>query len=248
MSYDLKKLGIIGGMGSRAGAMFFQKIIDYSPARTDQEFIEVILHSNAPTPDRTRAIVYGEASPLLQLARSVKLLNDEQVDYIVMTCVTSHYYLDSLQKLSNALIINPIDLVVKELKRKKANRVGVLATTGTLQTGLFQRAIDHEGIELICLSPKHQEEYFMQSVYMENGLKSSKFCAIALQLFDNSVEELKKAGAEILIGGCSEVPLILDSETHNIDVIDTMDELAKEVIRRCYLPVLESSELSGQYH
>src|SRR4051812_41760806 len=91
-----KKLGIIGGMGSRAGSIFFQKIIDYSPADTDQEFLEIIFHNNSVIPDRTRAIIYNEVSPLNDILKSIDLFNQNKVEVIALGCITSYYYYNQI--------------------------------------------------------------------------------------------------------------------------------------------------------
>src|SRR5580693_8367646 len=91
-----KKLGVIGGMGSRAGSFFLQKLIDYSPAEKDQDFLEIIFHNNSSVPDRTRAIVYKEASPLSHILRSVDLFNQNEVEVIAMGCITAYFYYDQI--------------------------------------------------------------------------------------------------------------------------------------------------------
>jgi len=58
-----KKLGIIGGMGSHAGVWLFNRITELSYAQKDQEYLDILVHNNSAIPDRTRAIVYKEASP-----------------------------------------------------------------------------------------------------------------------------------------------------------------------------------------
>ena len=103
-----RKLGIIGGMSSRAGALLFKKIIDASPALTDQEFIEIILHNNSAVPDRTRAIVRGEESPANGILRSIKLFNKNQVDLVVRAC---YLILTRWTSLSRRLSGNVITLL-----------------------------------------------------------------------------------------------------------------------------------------
>lgn len=132
-----KKLGIIGGMGARAGANFFQKLIDFSPADKDQDFIEVIMHSNSMIPDRTRAIVYEESSPLSELIRSVKMLNACDVDLIVLTCNTAYYYYNDFVYYSDARILNPAHLLRQYVEENDCRNIGLLGTTGTMCSRIF---------------------------------------------------------------------------------------------------------------
>src|SRR6266702_6173274 len=93
---DKKKIGIVGGMGSRAGVFLLKRIIDHSPAETDQEFPEIIFHNNSMIPDRTRAIIYNKRSPFSDILRSVDLFNQNNVELIAMGCITAHYYYDEI--------------------------------------------------------------------------------------------------------------------------------------------------------
>lgn len=230
-----KKLGIIGGMGSRAGANFLQRVIDLSPAANDQEFVEIFLHSNSNIPDRTRAIVYGEACPLDEIIRSIGIMNDNEVDLIVLTCNTSYYYYDAFFQYTNARIINPVNLLGAYVTEHKFKKVGLLATTGTIQSGIFCQELKKRGCEVLKLEREEQEQIFMASVYMENGLKSSVISATAIDMMYMAADILIEKGADLLVGGCSEVSIALQQNGMKAPYIDTMDLLAKEVVRECYV-------------
>lgn len=231
-----KKLGIIGGMGARASSIFLQKIIDYSPALTDQEFIEVILHSNAAIPDRTKAIVYHETSPVKELLRSVALFNENNVEVVALACVTSYHFYRDISTISNATIIHPVRLIRKHIKETLSDvkRVGLLATTGTLKSGLFREEFEKYNLELVTLNEADQENYFMQSVYMKNGLKSASISEKAYDLLMTAASKLIGDGAEVIIGGCSEVSIALNQNMLSIPFIDAIDLMALESVNLCY--------------
>jgi len=231
-----KKLGIVGGMGSRAGALFLRKVIDYSPAQTDQEFLEIIFHNNSATPDRTRAIVYNEPSSLDHLLRSMDLFNQNKVEAIALACITSYYYYDSIQQRAAGVVINPLHLVTDHLRQKyaEAERIGLLATTGTLSTGLFHRELKTCNAEIVTLPPADQEGLFMRSVYMKGGLKSSRISDEARSLMFQAVGKLIAQGAEVVIGGCTEVSLGLDPNGLGLPYIDMLDLLARKTVEYCY--------------
>lgn len=231
-----KKLGILGGMGSRAASMLFSKIINFSPAIKDQEFIEVLLHNNVAIPDRTRAIVYNEASPVKELLRSVALFDEQKIDLIIMACITSYYYLDTLQAYTSAKILNPVQLIKEHLLKHymKTGKAGLLATTGTLNSMLFQKEFKDSGIEIITPDKDEQEELFMRAVYMENGLKSSRISPQAVDLLFQLVPRLLERGAEVIIGGCTEVQIVLQQNSLSVPYVDVMDIAAQEAVRLCY--------------
>ena len=114
-----KKLGIIGGMGSVAAAYFFERLVALTAAKTDQEYIETFLHNNTEIPDRTDGILYGKTNPIDELRRSISLLNTFNADYILLACLTSHYFISQLQPDSKAVIID----IVKETVRQYGAKV-----------------------------------------------------------------------------------------------------------------------------
>ncbi|MBQ4803342.1 aspartate/glutamate racemase family protein [Aquimarina sp. MMG015] len=224
-----KKIGIISGMGTRAGLYFVNKLIDQIHAPKDQDFPEFILHNNSSVPDRTLAIVYGKKSPERELLRSIKMMNELQVDYIVLTCITSYHFVNMLDKELLKNILNPVELTINVLLQKGYRRIGLMATTGTIKSKLFHK--HSEEIDLITLNEKEQEELFMKSIYMDGGLKSSEIKEEAYYLFEKAFDTLKEYEVDVMVGGCSEVQIGYENITTEIPYIDTMSVLVDEVIK-----------------
>jgi aspartate racemase len=231
-----KKLGIVGGMGARAGILFMQKIIDYSPVNRDQDFIEVVLHSNAAVPDRTRAILYNEPSPEAELIRSVGSFDRYNIEALVLACITAYYYYDALQQHTNANILHPVKILLEHLHTTHpgVGRIGVLASTGAIKAGIFHRLCEPAGLEVTTLDATAQETQFMQSLYMPGGLKSAVISDDARQLFFDAVAGLRQKQVDLIVGGCSEVSILLNQDVLDIPYVDIMDLLARETVRYCY--------------
>lgn len=231
-----KKIGIIGGMGARAGMLLFKSIIEKSPAITDQEFMEVILHSNSGIPDRTQAILYNGESPLPELLRSVNLLNTHGVDYIASACVTSYYYYEQMKTHSGAPLLHPVQLMVQHIQQQYGQHalVGILATSGTISTGLFQQALTAAGLNYVTLPPDLQENGFMKAVYMENGLKSAVISSEAKTHFHSCLQYLDAQQVNVIIGGCTEVAIVAEEFKSRYPLVNILEVLADEAIRLGY--------------
>lgn len=232
MAHLLKKLGIISGMGTRAGLLFIDKLIDRIEAPKDQDFPEFILHNNSRVPDRTLAIVYGEESPRRELLRSLNLMRLCNVDYIVSTCITSYHFLNQFDPYLTQHMLNPVALISKRLHKEGdgIRRIGLLATTGTIRSGLFHNEFVNSPFELVVLDPKDQESKFMRSVYMDGGFKSAHISDEAYVLFQESVNALKRKGIDVIIGGCTEVQIGFSRINEALPYIDLVDVLVDEVI------------------
>jgi aspartate racemase len=114
---------------------------------------------------------------------------------------------------------------------RAGRKIGLLCTSGTLRSQLFHAAFAGTGHELLTLDTNKQEELFMRSVYMDNGLKSAIISLEAYRLLDAAVQDLTRQGADLIIGGCSEVQLGLKHCTVNAPYLDTMDILAAATLK-----------------
>jgi aspartate racemase len=229
-----KRIGIIGGMGTQAGANLFQKLIDLSPANNDQGFMEVFLHSNSQIPDRTRAIVYGEESPLKEMIRSIDLMNKSGVELLLLACNTIYHYYDEFVTYADAIVLNPIHLLREYVVEKGFKKIGILGTTGTMAANMFDNELRQYDKEIIKLDSWEQENLFMESVYGKNGLKSSTISQETIDKMHNAVRLLIDRGAEIIVGGCSEISIAVQQSDIPIPYIDTMDLMAQKAIEECY--------------
>jgi len=161
-------LGIIGGMGPKAGVTFLENVMDKTDANSDAQHIETYLLSNTRVPDRTAAIKAGEFDEVFEeLLRSVRGLESLGVSNIVMACNTAHHWLPALQKVTSVPIIDMLDETAKHIKAKssgKNSRVGILATDGVISTGLYDRALAKHGLTPVTPNSKLQEKA-MEIIY-----------------------------------------------------------------------------------
>ena len=230
-----KKLGIVGGMGSVAAAYTFSRIIELTPAKTDQDYLEIVLHNNSCVPDRTQGILYGGANPVPELLRSVNILNQADVDFIIFACITSHYYIQEIMPYSRALIIDAVNETARYIHEKLGglNKIGIIASTGTVQSGIFNNALKMYDMIGIALSPNDQMTYFTEAVYSNWGIKAGYLDGKPKERLTTAVNILSDMGAQAVITGCTEVPLVIKPENFDLPIVDVIDIMAKVSINKC---------------
>lgn len=233
--YTKKKLGIVGGMGSVAAAYTFKRVIELTPAKTDQDYLEIVLHNNASVPDRTQGILFNGTDPVPELTRSVHLLNQSGVDFIIFACITSHYYIPRLREHSRATIIDAIHESARYLKARHGDfkKIGIIASTGTIQSGIFHRALESYDFEGVALRPDDQHTFFMEPVYSEWGIKAGHLAGEPTARLTRAVEILVDMGCQAVISGCTEVPLVIKPENFSTPIVDVIDIMAKVSINKC---------------
>lgn len=223
MSDDSFVLGVLGGMGPAATVEFLAKLQAYTPAEKDQDHIRVIADINPKAPDRN--VPGTQAGGVL--AEMAGALAGAGAEVLAMPCNTAHAHADMIQRASGLPLVDMIGLGAEAAGRSGARRVGVLGTKGALK--LYREYLAAHAMGLIALPPERQEA-FMQTLYR---IKSGDLGEEVTRAMQGFADELRKDGAEVLIAGCTEVPLVLDNEDVRLELIDPGDLLARRCVAVC---------------
>ena len=243
MNIEEKKyevLGILGGMGPEATAHLYELIIKHTPASKDQDHIPTVIYSNTLIPDRTTCILRGEHEKIIEiLSKSAQLLENTNVDVIIIPCNTAHYYLEDIRKNIKIPILDMIKITAEYLydkltKQENINiklKIGLLATTGTIRTEIYQKRFEQFKVNIITPNDTQQEE--VMSIINEikkNG--PSEMLKSKLNKIISNLREKKEIKWIIL--GCTELPLLYKNEDdlEQFFLVDPMVILSKYVIRK----------------
>jgi len=232
---EKKILGILGGMGSQAGASLLQKVLDLTPAQRDQDHLEILLYSNPRIPDRTRSILGSGPPAEPELVRSVRLLESAGVQCIIIACVTSHHYIEALRSSVRLPIFSIVEETTRHLTLEHPGRarVGLLATTGTIRAAFIQQEFQQHSLEVLTPDKTDQERLVMGAVYGDQGIKAGFLDAANRDKLYRAAERLVDQGADILVAGCTEIPLVLSAEVHGIPLVDMIDPLVSRAVAFC---------------
>lgn len=232
-----KTIGIIGGMGPLATYDLFRKIIERTDAKNDQEHIHVCIDSNTNIPDRTKAILGEGEDPIPEIVRSGIRLQSMGADVLIMPCNTAHYFYDKITPFFDIPLLNMLKETAAEIKRRKISKIGLLATDGTIKSGIYHRALGEAEIDVVIPSSMQQMS-IMDIIY--NGVKASNK-NINLDQFNGVLDDMFDKGAETLVLGCTELPLAFDMFHINRPAIDPTSVLAEAAIRFVNKPLLKNA-------
>ncbi|MEF9970324.1 MAG: amino acid racemase [Ruthenibacterium sp.] len=225
MNKTPKVLGILGGLGPMATVYFYEMLTRHTKVARDQDHIDVIINSRATTPDRTRYIL-GESSenPFDIMAADAARLVTFGADIIAIPCNTAHYFYDRLNESIDIPILNMIEETVIFAK-SQCDKVGILATSGTIQTRTYQRVCDE--YNLAYAVPDDEKQADVMRIIYEDIKRGNP---PDMQKFAGVVDALKAAGCTRMILGCTELSLIKRDEKLDTFYIDSMEVLAKNAI------------------
>ncbi len=223
-------LGILGGMGPEATEIYYKKIIDHTEVNCDQDHLNVMIYSHASIPDRTESLACGQSEKLWGiLKKDIDMLKEMGCKYLTIPCNTCHYYGDRLSKEMGGHFINMIEETALYCKMRGLQKVGVLATDGTVHYNLYQKALDQYGIETYYPSSDKQK-IVMSIIYdqIKRGEKGDK------HQFMDVIEELRKADCQAAILACTELSVFnMNYQLSNDYYIDAMDVVTRACIEKC---------------
>lgn len=227
MEIEERVIGVIGGMGPEATLDLFYKIIKNTKAEKDQDHIHLIIDNYPQIPDRTSFLLGKGENPLPYILKSAKNLEMLGVSAICMPCNTSHYFVEEIKKEIKVPFLSIIDSVIEEIKAnyKDVKNVGLIATKGTIIGKVYETPLKKERLNVIIREDLMDE--IMKIIYSIKGGKIKE----NLDLFNKIVDQYIKSGSEIIIAGCTEIPLLLPYIEVKIPIIDSTLCLAKKVIK-----------------
>jgi aspartate racemase len=231
-----KVIGILGGMGPEATLDCFGKIIKNTPAKNDQDHLRVVIDSNPKVPDRTAAIIGEGESPAGIMVQGCRILEKAGADFVIIPCVSAHFFLKELQSQINLPILSIFDAVAETIAEYHPNlkKVGLMATSGTVSGGLFQKRLADSGIETVIPDDKGQAR-IMAAIYDIKNAQATRSRADITADLISVAQNLITYGAhkaQGIIAGCTEIPLALNQEHLPVPYFDSLLLLARAAIQR----------------
>ncbi len=227
-------VGILGGMGPAATADLYTKIIAATPATRDQDHLHIVIWADPTVPDRSTALLHGGEDPTPWLLRGATQLVTMGASLIAVPCNTAHAFFPAIERAIAVPLVHMMDETASavELAHPSVVRVGLLATTGTIASGLYQQWFVKHHIEVVAPSDDLQERIVMTAIHR---VKAGQTGREITELLAEAASYLIEQGAEALIAGCTELPLVFRDGDASVPVIDPTRVLAEAVVRRAFV-------------
>lgn len=221
-------VGIMGGMGPEATVHFFSELVRLNDAKTDQDHLAVLIDNNPHVPNRHLAIRGDTPSVGPELAAMAKGLETSGADFVVMVCNTAHAFQADIEAALSIPFVSIIDEVVQEIldAHPNARRIGIMAADGCLDAGLYQQALIAKGLEPVLWS-NEELSAFMKLVF---EVKAGKTGAQQRTEMERLAQSLQARGADLLLSGCTEIPLVLDASKVSLPLLSSSDLLVHSTI------------------
>lgn len=220
----MKTCGIIGGMGPDATSLFYMKLIRNFQSR--EGYPPVLLYS-VPEPFQAADawIKENRGGDYLQklILEGVRLLGS-RVGFIVMPCNTAHMFMPSIRQVASVPVLSMIEETCAYIQLcKRWGKVGILASTATIQSGLYAGELQQRGIEPVM--PDNSQQELLAAIIMH--IVKGQFLSEDRAALQRMVASLLARGAEGVLLACTDLPVLLPDSHANPVLLDAMDVLAE---------------------
>jgi len=224
---EVLTIGVLGGMGPAATLDFFDRLVHMVRAGGDQDYPPCLIFSASQIPDRTAHLTDGGPDPTTALQDAARVLERGGAGLITIPCNSAHAYLRPIREAVSIPVLDMIGLAAQRLAQDvcAGTGVGVLAATGTIRLGLYDRALSAIGLRVISPRPDTQEQVMAVVRSVKSGARGLDWRLV------RAAEEYQQAGAEVIVLGCTELPLAVDPEAMPLPILDATEVLAETALR-----------------
>ena len=231
----MKTIGIVGGMGQWATLDILNRIfrasVDYPvPQYGNRGYpkMYVAFVNRAPMILNLDGSYPDKLEPSETLLETAELVGKNS-DFVIIASNTAHIFIKQIAEKAEKEIVSLVDLSVSEAVKRKCKKVGVLAIGITLREKLFQNALKEHGIEPVILPEELENKLDKRAIYpLQEGEELQNIPKIALE----SIEYLRTQNVDSIILGCTELPILLDDEADETDIINPSQLVAETAIKK----------------
>lgn len=223
-SAGFKTVGVLGGMGPDATIDFLSEVVSLTEAGCDQDHVPMLVDNNTRVPNRQAAILGDGDDPGPIIGHMGRRLEAAGADFLVMPCNSAHAFLEPLAELTTIPLISIIEVTADACNDYSS--VGILATDGCLKFGGYQQALRGRGITPVVPGAADVAGLMRLITRIKAGNKGPDVRRSMRVLAGALVER----GAEAIIAGCTEIPLVLREGELPVPVISSTRALAGATI------------------
>ncbi|MFC1500551.1 aspartate/glutamate racemase family protein [Candidatus Zixiibacteriota bacterium] len=223
-----KIVGIIGGMGPEATADFYMRLVKRTPAERDQDHLHVVIDGNPAIPDRTESFLQKSEATMDAVVESALRLEQMGAEILAMPCNSAHIWYDGITARLTIPLLNMIEEVFSEVRAAGLRSVGLLATSGTVQSSLYEQYAGE--VELLVPDDTEQERIHGAVYSVKAGTGSG---GEGKEVLLDVIARYRERGAGGVILGCTEIPLLVSqADLPGFPVFDSTDILVEATIRQ----------------
>lgn len=226
----MKTIGVLGGLGPQATMAFEAEIHRQSqqaiPAHINEGYPPMVTLYVRHTPVLTNAT----GIPLEPLTLDPRMLDSaaklgKLVDFLTMPCNTPHFFLDQISQAAGCEVLSIVDAVVAELDRRQPAKVGLI---GLGVPKVYSKRFANLPFEILVAPKEQRDRLDLAILALIEGNETEQ----DRQSARTALDSVREPGADVVVLGCTEIPLLLGEQSRAEELIDPSVELAKLAVQR----------------
>lgn len=228
-------MGVLGGMGPAATADFMAKFTALTPVAREADHLRLAVWSDPHIPDRTAALLGRGPSPVPEMLDGIRRLESIGATVVAIPCNTAHAFVPELRRETSIEILDMVDLTMRQIKLDypSATNVGVISTAGTRKAGLYAAACAAHGLTALEVDEPEFAELATAAIDM---VKKGQTLDLAARYVARIAQHLRDRGADAVVAGCSEIPLVSQFAELVVPIVDATECLALGAINHALIP------------
>ena len=224
----MKTIGMIGGTGWPSTLEYY-KIINQETNRRLGGLNSAKIMLSSFNYDEIDALNKKDdhAGVYKMVLEAAERLKKVSVDFLILCANTMHQYVDALEKETGLKVAHIADATAKEIRNKNISTIGLLGTRFTMEMDFYTKRLNQSGIE--SLVPEKHDRDFIHTAIMDELLKE-QFKQETKKKFLSIISELQVKGADGIVLGCTEIPLLIKQQDTNLPVFNTLEIHAKAAV------------------
>lgn len=227
----MKKLGLIGGMGPQSTVPYYMNIVYGVQNRTSPDFFPNLTIESLNVFEILKMIGEERYDELTEhVLTAIRNLQNAGADFAAMTANTVPIVYDRVARRSPIPLVSIVESTAREAERCGAKRVALLGTRFTMERDFYRMPFERIGIDVVV--PSEAERRYIDGK-ITGELEYGTVTEETRRRFVDIIGRLKAdKGAEAVILGCTELPLLLDDSVSPLPVLDTVRIHSDELVDR----------------
>lgn len=225
MIVQRKRIGIIGGLGALGAADIFFKLVQATPSSSGGELFDLMFEQRSfDEPEAAGSSEAGLTARKLYVFDMIRHFEARRADVVLLPCFISHTFLDEIANEIRVPILDLREALVSHLQCRypNARRIGVLTSDRVRQHRLFEHALERVGLSVVQPTLDAQRSALMPAIYGAQGIKSGHLQGEAVDLLEGVCRDLLAHGAELIVPGFTEIPIIIESlRDRGLPIVDS---------------------------
>ena len=214
-----KKIGILGGLTPESTITYYMHIVHrYQELYGDHSYPETIIYGFSFQKFEEWMNKEDWDSIEAELLKGLERLHAAGADFAVIATNTMHILFDKLKRQAPLSLISILDATAEAIKEAGIKKIGLMGTRFTMEKPFYKEGLKKHGIETI--TPNQEERDFISRVVFEE-LSVGKLKEESRKAFLEIIKRLAGQGAEGIVLGCTEIPLLVRQQDTDVKVFDT---------------------------